>query len=75
MLEVFFYSSGIVGDEIEEVDSLATSNVGNRYRFDPSQGRYIYNLDTLPLAPGNSYLLRTTLDDGSAPRDVVISLQ
>jgi hypothetical protein len=73
-LRVFFHAGGIVGDEIEEVESLAASNDGDRFRFDPVAGQYIYNLDTLPLAPGNSYLLRTILDDGTA-HDVVVSIQ
>jgi hypothetical protein len=73
-LQVYFFASGIVGDEIEEVDSLAASNTGNLFRFDLASGQYIYNLDTRPLAPGNSYLLRTTLDDGTS-HDVVVSIQ
>jgi hypothetical protein len=73
-IEVFFYMSGIVGSQVEEVESRAASNTDNLYRYDPEADQYVYNLDTRPLLPGSSYLVRTTLDDGSA-HDVVVSIK
>ena len=73
-VEAFFYAAGIVGTQIEDVSSRAMANTGNQYRYDPLADQYIYNLDTLPLAPATSYVVRTTLDDGTS-HDVVISIK
>lgn len=73
-ISVFFYSSGVVGSEVEDVSSSGNANNDGFYRYDPSGSQYIYNLATKPLVPGNSYLIRTTLDDGST-YDVVVSLR
>ncbi|MBZ5637647.1 MAG: putative metal-binding motif-containing protein [Acidobacteriia bacterium] len=73
-ISVFFYTSGIVGSDVEDVGSSGNANTDNLYRYDPTAKQYIYNLDTKSLAPGNGYLVRTTLDDGST-HDVVISVR
>lgn len=73
-VEIFFYAAGVVGTEIEEVASTAASNTDNLYRYDAAEDQYLYNLDTNPLAPMTSYLIRTTLDDGTS-HDVVISIK
>jgi hypothetical protein len=72
-ISVFFYAAGIVGSEVEDVGSAGNANTDNYYRSS-GDGQYIYNLDTKTLAPGNSYLVRTTLDDGST-HDVVVSVR
>jgi hypothetical protein len=73
-ISVFFYTSGVVGSDVEDVGSSGNANTDNLYRYDPTAKQYIYNLDTKSLAPGNSYLVRTTLDDGST-HDVVMSIR
>jgi hypothetical protein len=73
-VRIFFYAAGVVGTEVEEVPSRAMSNTGNLYRYDALADQYIYNLNTLTLAPNTSFVVRTTLDDGTV-HDVVISIQ
>ncbi|HKY31245.1 MAG TPA: MopE-related protein [Candidatus Polarisedimenticolia bacterium] len=73
-INVFFYTGGIVGSELEETMSAGEANTGLFYRFDQDEQQYIYNLSLMSLMPGNSYLVRTTLDDGSM-HDVVISVR
>lgn len=72
-LEVLFFADGPVGADLQELSS-GEANTGNLYRYDPIADQYIYNLSTRPLMPGTSYIVRTTLDDGSG-HDVVISLK
>jgi hypothetical protein len=72
-IAVYFYNAGTVGTEVEHVGSAGNANRDNLYRY-TGDGRYIYNLDTKPLAPGRSYLVRTKLDDGST-HDVVVAVR
>jgi hypothetical protein len=73
-LGVFFYMSGIVGTEVEDVQAAGKANDGDEYRFNDKAKKYIYNLSTKTLEPNNSYLIRTTLPDGST-HDVIVSIQ
>ena len=73
-IQVFFYSNGVIGTEIEDIASAGTANTDNLYRFDPTSGQYIYNLNTFTLAPNATYLVRTTLSDGTT-HDVLISVR
>ena len=73
-ISLFFYASGIVGTAVEDVESPGAANDGNLYRYDPDAEQYIFNLSTKSLSRGNSYLVRTTLDDGTT-HDVVISIR
>ncbi len=61
--------------QIDFRDATASggSNTGNLFRFDPTAGQYIYNLDTTGFAPG-THLLRTTLNDGTT-HDVLVSIR
>ena len=73
-VQVFLYARGVVGSEVEDVTSAGSANVDNLYRYDATSGQYIYNLSTGPMARNMSYLVRTSLDDGTH-YDVVISLR
>jgi hypothetical protein len=73
-LQVFFYSNGVIGSEIEDITSVGQANTDNLYRYDPTSQQYVYNLDTSPLRGNATYLLRTHLDDGS-DHDVLVSLR
>lgn len=73
-VSLFFYSSGIVGTEIEDVSSSGMANTDDLYRYDAADDQYIYNLDTTPLMANTSYLVRTSLDDGTH-HDVVVSIK
>ncbi len=72
-ISVFFYSGGIVGTELETLTSAGQANTGNVYRNEGG-GVYVFNLSTSSLAAGNTYLVRTTLDDGTT-HDVLISIR
>jgi putative metal-binding protein len=71
-IQIFFYASGVIGSEVEDVMSPGAANTDNLYRL--ADDTYIYNLSTLTLSPSTSYLVRTTVDDGST-QDVVISIK
>ncbi|HXH27922.1 MAG TPA: MopE-related protein [Candidatus Polarisedimenticolia bacterium] len=73
-VSVYFYASGVIGSQMEDPGSPGEANTGTLYRFDPDSGQYIYNLSTRPLASSTSYLIRTTLEDGST-YDVIISIR
>ena len=73
-IAVFFYANGIVGSELEDVGSPGKANTDGFYRYDAKAKNYIYNLSTKTLAGNTSYLVRTTLADGST-HDVVISIR
>ncbi|HXU11137.1 MAG TPA: MopE-related protein [Candidatus Binatia bacterium] len=73
-IQVFFYSSGVVGDEVADVSSVGSANTGNLFRFDPQSHQYIYNLDASSLQQNASYIIRTVLDDGTE-HDVLISIK
>ena len=73
-IHVFFYSNGVVGTEVEDVGSVGSANTDNQYRYDPTGQQYIYNLSTLILRSNTTYLVRTTLDDGTE-HDVLISIR
>ncbi|HUD72659.1 MAG TPA: PxKF domain-containing protein, partial [Dongiaceae bacterium] len=72
-IHLFLYSMGIVGTEVEDVTSPGQANTDDLFRASPD-GQYVYNLSTKALAARASYVVRTTLDDGSH-YDVVISLK
>jgi hypothetical protein len=73
-LQVFYVASTPSGTIDETVATLSSggSNTGNQFRFDPTSGQYIYNLNTTGYAAG-TYLLRVTLNDGTT-HDVTISI-
>ena len=48
------------------VKASGSSNVGNVFRYDPTEQQYIYNLSTKGLSPG-VYRILITLGDGSPP--------
>ena len=73
-IQVYFYSSGVVGDEVADVSSVGSANTGNLFRFDPQSHQYVYNLDASSLQKNASYIIRTHLDDGSE-HDVLISIK
>jgi parallel beta-helix repeat protein len=50
-------------DDYMPANSTGAANNGNVFRYDPLKEQYIFNLDTMELAPG-TYRLRITLDDG-----------
>jgi hypothetical protein len=72
-ISVFFFSGGIVGTELETIVSAGQANTGNVYRNEGG-GNYVFNLNTAPLTAGNTYLVRTTLDDDTT-HDVLISIR
>ncbi|MFW9803620.1 MAG: NosD domain-containing protein [Candidatus Thorarchaeota archaeon] len=58
----------VIDGEVDEDDympanSTAASNDGNVFRYDPLKEQYVFNLDTMEVAP-ETYRLRITLDDG-----------
>jgi hypothetical protein len=55
--------SGTVDMSVDALPS-GSSNVGSLFRFDPTSNQYIYNLSTKGYSTG-TYLLRTTIDDGT----------
>ncbi len=72
-IQLFLYQMGVVGSEVEDVTASGQANTDGLYRLS-GDGQYIYNLSTRLLASKVSYVIRTTLDDGSH-YDVVISLK
>ncbi len=74
IIEVFFYADHIVGTEVENVKGSGKANDGNEYRFNKKANKYIFNLSAKTLEPNKSYLVRTTIDDGST-LEVVISIK
>jgi putative metal-binding protein len=73
-IQVFFYSNGVLGSEIEDFGSVGKANTDNLYRYDATAKAYIYNLDTSPLRANATYLIRTHLSDGT-DHDVLISVR
>ncbi|HEV8199793.1 MAG TPA: MopE-related protein [Candidatus Polarisedimenticolia bacterium] len=73
-IQVFFYSNGVLGSEIEDIGSVGSANTDNLYRYDAGAQQYIYNLDTSPLRANATYLIRTHLADGT-DHDVLISVR
>jgi hypothetical protein len=73
-IQVFFYSNGVLGSEVEDIGSTGKANTDNLYRYDAASGQYIYNLDTSPLQANATYLVRTHLSDGT-DHDVLISVR
>ncbi|HYV17530.1 MAG TPA: MopE-related protein [Verrucomicrobiae bacterium] len=73
-IQVFFYSNGVLGSEIEDIGSVGKANTDNLYRYDAGARQYIYNLDTSPLRANATYLVRTHLADGT-DHDVLISVR
>ncbi|HKQ96340.1 MAG TPA: MopE-related protein [Candidatus Polarisedimenticolia bacterium] len=59
-----------------EVANLSNNkaSTGNTYVYDAKTNMYTYNLGTSNLVSGRSYVLRTTVSDGSV-HDVVISIR
>ncbi len=72
-IAVFFYADGAVGTKVKNITSSGQANTDNLYRYDPSGHQYIYNLSTLPLNVNTTYLVRTSLNDGTT-HDVLISI-
>ena len=65
-LSIYYLVAGAI-DAPAEVVSTAAGDVGNRFRYDPGEDQYIFNLSTKPasfLAP-YTYRAIATLDDGS----------
>lgn len=73
-IDVLPYADGVVGTVLEEIASPGQANEGNLYRFDSEDEAYVYNLDSGSLEPAKSYLVVTTLEDGST-HEVVISIK
>jgi hypothetical protein len=73
-IQVFFYSNGVLGSEVEDIASVGKANTDNLYRYDAGAQQYIYNLDTAPLRANATYLVRTHLADGT-DHDVLISVR
>ncbi|MGH9774551.1 MAG: PxKF domain-containing protein [Candidatus Acidiferrales bacterium] len=74
-IQVFQVLSTPSGTVDMSVDTTASgsSNTGTLFRFDPTSNQYIYNLNTGGYASG-TYLLRTTLNDGTT-HDVQFSIK
>lgn len=74
-IQVFEILNTPTGTVDESIDTLASgnSNTGTLFRFDPTSNQYIYNLSTSGYATG-TYLLRTTISDGST-HDVQFSIK
>jgi hypothetical protein len=72
-IALFKISNTVSGTTDEAVTSTGQANSGNLYRYDASSSQYIYNLSTTALTTG-TYLVRTTLDDGST-HDVQVSIR
>jgi hypothetical protein len=65
-------SSAVTGTVLEAT-STSAATTGNAFRYDPTSGQYIFNLDTSPLSTG-PWQLSTDLGDGVS-RTVIISLR
>ncbi len=67
--------AGVITGTTDFTDATPSggSNTGDLFRFDPTSGQYIYNLDTTGFAPG-THLLRATLNDGTK-HDVLVSIR
>ncbi len=65
-------TSSVFGAE-EAVVSIAASDVGNTFRYDPVEGQYIFNLGTASLSAG-TWLVRIDMGD-HVDRPVQISLK
>jgi hypothetical protein len=64
-LAIYYYENG-VPDGLPEVVSTAAGDSGDRFRYDPNEDLYIFNLSTKPAGycPGWTYEVVVTLDDG-----------
>ena len=65
-------TSSLTGTDIEAV-STSAATTGNTFRYDPTSGQYVFNLDTKPLSRG-TWLLSIDLHDG-VTRRATISLK
>lgn len=61
------------GDPLGDTIDLGTGvgDTGNLFRFDPTAGQYIFNLDTKVLTPTGSWCITATLDDRSTHSVVI----
>jgi hypothetical protein len=66
-------SSGVVGNELEAVATNAPDG-GNAFRYDATSDQYIFNWGTKGLHEG-TWQIRVDLQDGAAPRTVMVSLK
>ena len=71
-LAVAKVSNAVIG-VFEEAEASGASNLDNLFRFDPTSGQYIYNLNTSGYTAG-TYILRATLNDGT-DHDVYVSVR
>ncbi|MBI3484772.1 MAG: PxKF domain-containing protein [Acidobacteria bacterium] len=73
-LQVFKFTDVVLG-ATEEItaDAAGNSNMDNLFRYDAISNQYIYNLKTTGYTAG-SYLLRATLNDGTA-HEVIVSVR
>jgi hypothetical protein len=67
-------SGGVIGS-FEEItpEAAGNSNLDNLFRFDPTSGQYIYNLQAKGF-PTGTYVLRAHLNDGT-DHDVYVSIR
>lgn len=68
-----YISTDVSGEEVES-DSTILATFGNQFRYDSSENQYIFNLSTKGFNIG-SYKLKINLNDGSAVKEVRISLR
>lgn len=71
-IAVLVFADEIVGTVTEERPPAREANGGQYFAFDGSH--YVYNLDTMGMPRNRSFIVRTTLPDGSH-QDVVFSLK
>jgi len=71
-LTVTKMTSSVTGTDVEAV-STAAASTGNTFRYDPTSGQYVFNLDTKGLSRG-TWLLSIDLHDG-VTRRITISLK
>lgn len=60
-------------NDMTDATSSGGSDTGSLFRFDPTSGQYIYNLNTSGYA-GGTWLIRTTLNDGTV-HNALISIR
>jgi hypothetical protein len=71
-LAVAWVSNQVIG-VFEEAEASGASNTDNYFRYDPTAGQYIYNLNTSGYSTG-TYIFRAHLNDGT-DHDVYVSIR
>ena len=72
-LQVFKITDEVLGTSEEQtVTAAGNSNTDNVFRFDPTSGRYLYNLDAGYSKGG--YFARVVVNDGTSP-EVIFSVK